>query len=139
MNETFPIIYESVYLTYEKEKKCGRVEIISFFKKYQIPGTEQKYTLILKFTPGEYGSSKFIDKNHQIKIEIDQQNFFNFIRSLKCLNGKENTKNPNLFESEFIGVSKGKEQEFTISIDHGFYVIPDKIKNILPTEAKFIF
>jgi len=137
MNKTLDIFDESIFLTYDK--KCGRVEIISFFEKYQMPDTEQQYTLILKFAPGEYGSSKFIDKNHQMKIEINQPNFSKFIRSLKCLYGEENTKNPNLFESKFNGVSKEKEQEFTISIDQKFYQIPQKIKDILPNEAQFIF
>ena len=137
MNKTLDIFDELIFLTYDK--KCGRVEIISFFENYQIPGSEQKYTLILKFIPGEYSSSKFIDKNHQMKIEINLDNFYKFIRSLKCLNGEENTKNPNLFESKFIGVSKEKEQEFTISIDQKFYQIPQKIKNIFPNETQFIF
>jgi len=139
MNETLDICENSVFLSYNQDKKCGKVEIISFFENYQIHGSEQKYTLILKFTPGEYGLSKIINKNHQMRIEIDQHNFFNFIRSLKCLDGKENTKNPKLFESKFNGVSKGKELDFTICIDQGFYIIPDNIKNILPNEAKFIF
>ena len=135
MNETISICEKSAFFSYENEKKCGRVEIISFFEKYQMPDTEQQYTLILKFTPSEYSPSKFINKNHQMKIDMNMDNFYNFILSLKCLYGKANTKVPNLLESKFIGVSNGKEKEFTISLDQNYYQIPLEIKDIFLNET----